>query len=192
MTAFWVALALSSVLAYPIFRVLIRLNSRQRVSEFAPDTHQAKQGTPTMGGLMIVIPFLIAVPFLNPLIEQRAPIPFVHGPANEYRVEVWGPCLLLFFLFAVIGFVDDFVVPRLFPGKRGLGWKQKLAMQVVSAVAYAVLIGHGGIQSVCDVVIILACANAYNFADGLDGLAASIGLLLIPGLVIVNIVCHRS
>jgi len=193
---FWLGLALSSLLAYPIFLLLLRLNSRQKVSEFAPETHQAKQGTPTMGGLIFVIPFALLVPFLGPLVEPKSPLGYMGTPLmgtllREYRFEAWGPALLLFLLFAVIGFVDDFVVPRLMPGKRGLGWKQKLAMQILVAIAYTLLIKHGGLQAVCDVFIILACANAYNFADGLDGLATSVGLLLIPGLIIVNLACHR-
>ena len=182
---FWVGLALSSLLAYPIFRLLIRLNSRQKVSEFAPESHQAKQGTPTMGGLIFVIPFLLVAPFLIRSSDYWHFAGRSGAPAYPPTANPWIINALLFFLFALIGFLDDFVVPRLMPGKRGLGWKQKLAMQFVAALLFGWLRADGGFQLAFDVVVILACANAYNFADGLDGLASSIGLLLIPGLIAV-------
>jgi phospho-N-acetylmuramoyl-pentapeptide-transferase len=163
-------LVLAVALAYPIFLALLKLNSRQKVSEYAPETHQAKQGTPTMGGLMFVVPFLIC-----------SLVPGWRGST---------PLTVVFFLFALIGFVDDFVVPRLFPGKRGLGWKQKLLMQFAAALLFAWQVERGAdlhLESMAfEVFSVLFCANAYNFADGLDGLAASIGLLIFPGLIVAS------
>lgn len=179
MSEFWYGLLLSTMLAYPIFRLLLQVKSRQTVSEFAPSTHQAKQGTPTMGGLLFVVPFALLAPLL-----EVGPVTSTLPSRNMSESSVNLVILGLFLAFAVIGFVDDFVVPRMFPGKRGLGWKPKLAMQFVAAGAYSALLGHRGLQIGMDVVMILAAANAYNFADGLDGLAASVGLLLLPGLMV--------
>lgn len=180
MMPFWIGLAVSSALAYPIYLMLLRLNSRQNVSEFAPETHQAKQGTPTMGGLIFVIPFVL----LAPLIPRGDE----YVTSSRSLLSTWAvsppiTITVLVLLFASIGLIDDFVVPRMAPGKRGLGWKQKLGMQFLAALAFGLMRSDGGWQLVFDVLVILACSNAYNFADGLDGLAASIGLLLIPGLI---------
>ncbi|HLK16954.1 MAG TPA: hypothetical protein VKT78_19270 [Fimbriimonadaceae bacterium] len=183
---FWLGLGLSSLLAYPIFRLLIVLNSRQKVSEYAPETHRAKQGTPTMGGLIFVIPFLIIAPLLAGSSDYWLFYGSTGQMADPRTNSPWLINAILVFLFAAIGFLDDFVVPRLMPGKRGLGWKQKLAMQFGAALLFGWLRADRGVQLGFDVFVILACANAYNFADGLDGLAASIGLLLIPGLVAVS------
>ena len=95
-------------------------------------------------------------------------------------------CVTRRFVCPQIGFLDDVVVPRVMPGKRGLGWKQKLAMQFLAALVFGWLRADRGGQLAFDVFMILACANAYNFADGLDGLAASIGLLLMPGLIAIS------
>lgn len=171
---FAVALLVSAVLSLPILTLLRRWKSRQTVSEFAPQTHQAKQGTPTMGGLIILAGAAAAMVFC--IIQQ--------GIEHEKDLAV---CLSLLVLFGLIGFLDDFVIPRMAKGKRGLGWKQKLALQFI-AVFLTTLIGDGiGFRSevgsnwvtfVGLVLFVLFFSNAYNFADGLDGLAAGLGLAL--------------
>ncbi|MHB8637336.1 MAG: MraY family glycosyltransferase [Fimbriimonadaceae bacterium] len=190
MMPFWLGLALSSILAYPIFCILIKLNSRQKVSEYAPESHQAKQGTPTMGGLIFVIPVVLAGLWMwlqlppRPTVFYTSSLP---SPEHAYREGSWLAIVFLFLSFALIGFVDDFVVPRLLPAKRGLGWRQKLGLQLIVAIAYTVATNRGTyLPRTVEVIAILACANAYNFADGLDGLASSIGLLLVPGLIVLG------
>lgn len=162
LTAFWAAFAASAVAAWPVYRVLLALRSRQTVSEYAPEGHQAKQGTPTMGGIIVLIGIAAG---------------FWYGGVRD--PALW----MATFGFAAIGFVDDFVVPRTRPGKRGLGWKPKIMMQAAVAAGALALwpfeLGPQGL-AVC-FTLILFFANAYNFADGLDGLAGTIGALLATG-----------
>lgn len=157
-SAFGGALLVSAAAAYPVYAVLLRLKARQTVSQHAPGTHQAKQGTPTMGGLMIVFGIFLALAALGAGV----------GP------------LLLLVGFTVVGFLDDFVVPRAMKGKRGLGWKQKLGMQILIAGSAAWLSFPGGdwMPIALASFLVLFFSNAYNFADGLDGLAGSLGLIL--------------
>lgn len=169
--AFWSSLIAGGVLAYPIYRLLLLTKSRQTVSEFAPPTHQAKQGTPTMGGLILVAAFTITTAVLS----------------NGGFIPISPGILALFLGFAFIGFTDDFLVPRWLKGKRGLGWKQKIMLQILVAgwAAYA----HGG--NVFDarwgltVFLILFAANAFNFIDGLDALAGSVLLAFCSGLAVL-------
>jgi len=77
-------------------------------------------------------------------------------------------------------------VPRIFTGKRGLGWKQKILMELVIVLIPILLFEHrtpfatfGGIM------IILGFANAFNFTDGMDGLAGSVGGFLLAGLLAI-------
>jgi phospho-N-acetylmuramoyl-pentapeptide-transferase len=170
---FFISLAASALLAYPIWKLLIRWKSRQTVSQYAPEGHQIKQGTPTMGGLIIAAGALIAY----------ALVTATWGDSTGPNVGVVG--LILFGGFGLIGFVDDFLVPRLIKGKRGLGWKQKILMQVVVA-ALGVLVFNGwhfdwlfGLS----VFLILFFSNAYNFSDGLDGLAGTLLLGFGGGLL---------
>jgi phospho-N-acetylmuramoyl-pentapeptide-transferase len=160
--AFWTAFAVAAILAKPILATLLRLNSRQTVSAYAPEGHQKKQGTPTMGGLIVIAGTLAAMLTVGP-----------RDPAAVF----------LLVGFALIGFVDDFVVPRRFVGKRGLGWKQKIAMQVVLAVAAALLARMGAGAAGAVVFLVLFFSNAYNFSDGIDGLAGTLLLGLGGGLL---------
>ena len=166
--SFWPSFAVAALLALPILKLLIGLKSRQTVSQFVPE-HQKKQGTPTMGGLIILVGVVAGLVTIQ-----------LNGFANTL------PYLLLFVGFAAVGFVDDFVVPRLFKNKRGLGWKQKLLMQIVLAAAVVYIADFKTPGPIAlGVFLILFFSNAYNFADGLDALAGSIGIFLFLGLVVI-------
>ncbi|MEZ0325043.1 MAG: hypothetical protein ACAH95_03995 [Fimbriimonas sp.] len=182
--AFWLAFGVAAVFAWPVYKMLLALQSRQTVSAFAPETHQVKQGTPTMGGLIIVagvLPVLIWH-ILLPAFRGFGDKPYSNG-SSEWSVAA----LVVFLGFALIGFTDDFLVPRLFPGTRGLGWKQKLLMQVVvGAVAAWLLTGAFGVAAAWTLFTVLFFANAFNFVDGLDGLAATVLLSLASGLMILG------
>ena len=159
-----VAAAIAALLAWPVFRMLLAMRSHQTVSEYAPEGHQKKQGTPTMGGIMVVLGLALGV--------------FVLGLANR---ELYA--MLWMLGFALIGFADDYLVPRLMPGKRGLGWKPKMVAQMALAVAAVPVLGwEWSVPGVAlAVFVVLFACNAYNFADGLDGLAGSLGIVLSLG-----------
>ncbi len=163
---FWIAFFVSAVLALPIRNVLIGLKSRQTVSEFVPE-HAQKQGTPTMGGLIVVAGVLAALGFF-----------MARGEAHA----VW-PLLPLIIGFAAIGFLDDFVVPRRFANKRGLGWKQKLILEFAVAAAVVAFAPATTLwQKAIWALLIVSYSNAYNFVDGMDGLAGGVALFFLPGL----------
>ncbi len=160
--AFWVAFAVAALLAKPVLATLLSLGSRQTVSAYAPEGHQKKQGTPTMGGLIVVGGALAAM--------------LVSGYRDASSI-------VLLVGFALIGFVDDYVVPRRFVGKRGLGWRQKILMQLAVAAGTALLARTSPAGMGLIVFLVLFFSNAYNFSDGLDGLAGTILLGLGGGLI---------
>jgi phospho-N-acetylmuramoyl-pentapeptide-transferase len=173
MKAFWIALIISAVASFPIMKLLAAMKSKQTVSQFAPEGHQLKQGTPTMGGLIILAGIFGAMPF----VETKLTMSFWGGSVSLV------PIATLMALFALIGFVDDYVVPRLMPGKRGLGWKQKIVMQVVAAVIPLMMAGYTTpLMLGFGTFMILFFANAYNFSDGLDGLAGTLLIGLLVGM----------
>ncbi len=175
---FWVSLVFAAAFALPIYRALLALKSRQVISEFVPE-HAKKQGTPTMGGLIVVIGFTLAC--LYATFMDLAP-----GPVLPVAVAL---CVG----FACIGFLDDFVVPRMDAGKRGLGWKQKLFLEIAIAGAAALWLRHGhlGTAVVLTTIVILFFANAYNFVDGMDGLAGSVLILFGGGLCALGLLQMR-
>lgn len=162
-SAFGLCFLAASVLAHPIYAALLAIRSRQTVSQHVAE-HAHKQGTPTMGGLIVVAGVSL-------WFASRA----VGGGA-------WLGAFVLLLGYALIGFVDDFLVPRLMKGKRGLGWTQKL---VAEAGFAALAIAIGGVTAPVPlglgIFLILFFANAFNFSDGLDWLSSSIFLALAAG-----------
>lgn len=165
------ALIASAVAAPILYKLLIRMGSRQTVSEFVPE-HGAKQGTPTMGGLIMVVGVLAA------LISSGDSTNFFTG--------------FLFVWFAFIGFLDDFLVPRLMPGKRGLGWMPKLLLQFVPFLVMWALAPTAPLWLIgITAFTVLFFANAYNFADGMDGLAGGIGMVLAAGMIVIAVMLGK-
>lgn len=157
-----VSFGVATVAAPFIFRMLLKKNSRQIVSEHVPE-HAQKQGTPTMGGLIVVLGVLAAM------------LAGMTG-SDWFRV-------VAFVWFAFIGFLDDFVLPRAGKGKRGLGWIPKLALQFAPFLALGLFTpGMQWWQVAIVAFVVLFFANAYNFADGMDGLAGGVGVQLALGL----------
>jgi phospho-N-acetylmuramoyl-pentapeptide-transferase len=181
LSMFWLALFIGLLIAKPIFSALLKYKAQQSIYQYAPGTHQVKQGTPTMGGLIIVFAFVLAA------VAQRIWQLSRYGEENPVEPLVPWSALIVFVGFALIGYFDDFVMPKVRQSKRGFAWKEKIILQL--AVAFGALWMHfnGALAPVViGVFIILFAANAYNFADGLDGLAGSIYVGLAIGLVVLN------
>ena len=170
------ALLLALVLGPPMIRLLKRRQIRQEIRQEGPKTHLAKAGTPTMGGLLILLAVVVATLLWMDL-------------SNRF---VWIALATLLALGAV-GFVDDFVK---FLKRRSLGLtgRGKLVPQFIVAflVAWAIWqwAGRGAISTVVTfpflkrvfldlgvfyilfvALIVVGSSNAVNLTDGLDGLA---------------------
>ena len=166
----------------PLLRVLrhFRIGKIIRVEE--PDRHFTKMGTPTMGGVMILLPVMLLTILLN--------------AASLIGVTVLGRSVLLpllvLFCYAVLGALDDWEGIR--GPRRGLGMRArtKFIFQLILALGIAF-----GLKYVLEVpemfwpgfeepislgvfyipiaaFIIVGMSNAVNFTDGLDGLAGLI------------------
>jgi phospho-N-acetylmuramoyl-pentapeptide-transferase len=167
----------------------VRQGKGQPIRADGPQSHLAKRGTPTMGGLLILISVSVSVLLWMNL-------------SNPY---VWA-CLLVTAGFGLIGFLDDYDKVKK-AHHAGLSGKTRLALEfLIAGVATWLMIRTGGtglhLPFVKDTVIdlgwfyiafgafvIVAFGNAVNLTDGLDGLAtmpviiASIAFLLIAYLV---------
>jgi phospho-N-acetylmuramoyl-pentapeptide-transferase len=197
--------ALSLVLTLIGTRYAIRLFAArgygQLIRDDGPTTHHTKRGTPTMGGLVIVLASAISY-FLAKLLTGHAPS---------------ASALLLLFLFvglALVGFLDDFI--KIYK-QRNLGLRSgaKITGQTAIAVVFAVLsfspwfeddngVTPAGrhISFIRDfsqwtvpvvllvlfiLVLITGASNAVNLTDGLDGLATGASGLVLGAYTIVNI-----
>ena len=161
-----VAFLVAAVAAPFTLGLLRKAGSRQKVSEHVPE-HASKQGTPTMGGLIVLLGLAAAMAFV-PSGERAVPIVLLVG-------------------FALIGFVDDFVVPRWLSHTRGLGWKQKFVLQaVVAAGAYWLGGARDPWAMAFLVVVVMFFANAFNFSDGMDSLAGGLAVMMAIGFAVIG------
>lgn len=146
---------------------LHQLKFGQSIREEGPKSHQAKSGTPTMGGMMIILGLVVGA-----------------LAAGQWSVEL-GLALFIVLGHFVIGFVDDYIkVVR--KHNLGLKAKQKLLGQIIMAamVAYfgnlptdlwVPFVGNVELGSFFYVLlffVLVGTTNAVNLTDGLDGLAA--------------------
>jgi phospho-N-acetylmuramoyl-pentapeptide-transferase len=163
LSSFWIALAVSAALSWPLLVVMRRLKAEAVISQYTPE-HAIKAGTPSMGGIAPLLAVL-AVSLVAILVWKREP------PATKaIGIGLIG--------FGLLGFFDDFLIPKFMKGKRGFGWTQKLILQIgITALMVAVLKPIGSFQVVASGFLILFFANAVNFSDGLDGLCG--GLLIV-------------
>lgn len=174
---------LITVLASPIFiPFLRRLKFGQSIREEGPKSHMKKSGTPTMGGLMIVLSIVATTVIMIGKITTNT------------LASDSGLLLMVLIGFAVLGFIDDYIKVVL---KRNLGLtaKQKLIGQIAIAVLFYIILrtrefptylGIPGTEIQFDlgwtyillvIVMIVGSSNAVNLTDGLDGLLAGTAVI---------------
>ena len=167
----------------------VRQGKGQPIRDDGPQSHLAKVGTPTMGGLMILTAVFIAILLWMDL----------------RNIYVWS-CLLVMAGFGLVGFKDDYdkVKKR---SHKGLSGRARLLFEFsIAAVAVALITSHSGtllylpfikgpvadlgyFYIVFGAFVIVAFGNAVNLTDGLDGLAtmpviiACLAFMLIAYLV---------
>jgi phospho-N-acetylmuramoyl-pentapeptide-transferase len=176
------AFLVSSLLAMPIVKVLKKVRAGQNILEYVVQ-HESKAGTPTMGGIIFIIPVVIVC-----LVEFT--------PASLVAMS-------LMLGFGLVGFLDDFIKIK-FGRNLGLKPYQKIIAQLgLSAIgAYFVYaskdigtdvnipfvgqvdFGWGIIPFV--MLIYIATTNSVNLTDGIDGLAGmtSVGYFVVFAIIL--------
>lgn len=190
------AMMLGFVLAIIVGIILIpllkSLKMRQRVSLKIGERHLKKDGTPTMGGLIFIIPTILSI-FL---LYLRGSIEISH---NLMIV------IFVFLAYAALGFVDDYTKIK-YKNNKGLSITFKLLIQtIIALVFFYIFIKNGGNPTVeisslgikidlnwtyglFILFLLVGTSNAVNITDGLDGLAGGLSLIafLAYGLIAWN------
>ncbi len=189
-----VALIVSIVIGPRFIEFLRRNEFGQHIREDGPEHHMTKQGTPTMGGLLIL--FAATVAFL---------------PVTHYTLR---GLTVLFATLAcgAIGFLDDFIK---LTHKRSLGLRGRWKLLLLALVTVVVAVVARHLHLSTDVyvplanvsiplswawypflfLIIAGASNGTNLADGLDGLAAGTGIIALftfTAMMIVSFVRSSS
>lgn len=185
-----IAFAISAILCPIVIPFLHRLKFGQQVRDDGPQAHLKKQGTPTMGGLMISTSIVITSLFY----------------IRDYPKII--PVLFVTVGFGIIGFLDDYI-KIVMKRSEGLNPVQKLIGQFVITgifVYYLLKSGEVGTEVLIPFTggfeggyfwdlgilfipfvffVILGTDNGVNFTDGLDGLCTSVTILVATFMTIV-------
>lgn len=184
--AFLVAFVIAVLLAPLVIKITKRLKFGQNILHYV-ESHSQKQGTPTMGGLIFIFAIIIAsLIFIN----------------NNHSLAI--VTLAVFFGFAVLGFLDDFIKIKF---KRNLGLRayQKIIGQVglsliVSLFVYfnplvgsKIYLPFTNIQLDLSwgiipfvMLVFIAATNSVNLTDGLDGLAGGVSIAYLMGFGVIS------
>jgi len=183
------AFVLSTLLCPIMIPFLKKLKFGQYIREEGPREHRKKSGTPTMGGLVIVLAAVIPSLF------------YVKSYPNTI------PILFMTLGFGLIGFLDDYIKVVM---KRNLGLRawQKMALQMVVTAIFAVYLLEltelgtsmlipflkkeielptGGFVALLFFVV-AGTVNGANLTDGLDGLASGVTVIISVFFTVVSIV----
>ncbi len=198
-TAALIGFAVTAVSGIWLVPYLRRLKYGQTILEEGPNWHMKKQGTPTMGGFMmllgvvmaVVAGFIVGVPEMDFIMDRVIIMRMIGG-------------IIMAIGFGMIGFFDDYVKVS---KKQNLGLTaiQKLILQFGVAAAYMLTLYNAGDHStivqipflfqidfgilyypLC-VIGIAYIVNAVNITDGLDGLAASITFVSACGFIVMAV-----
>ena len=199
-----IALIVSILFTPYLIRVFSRQGFGQEIREEGPEGHKSKRGTPTMGGVAILVAMVVgyfAAHLITSMVSEDSESPTASG-------------LLVLFLtvgLGLVGFLDDFIKIR---KQRNLGLNKtaKMVGQLVVAVAFAVLavnfadeygfrpasvnlsfvrdltvISFGTIGFVVFCYLLVSgWSNAVNFTDGLDGLAGGSSAMVFGTYVVIT------
>ncbi len=169
-----------------VIPVLRRLKVGQSIREEGPKSHYAKSGTPTMGGVLIILGIIISI-----------------TTGRFYSKEI-GAVIFFILGFGIIGFLDDYIKVVL---KRNLGLKayQKIIGQLIFAILLAF---YGSVYSIhgtklvipfmvntyidlgafyipFTTFVIIGIVNAVNLTDGLDGLNTGVTLIVMAAFSLI-------
>lgn len=188
----------SVVISFFVIPILRKLKVGQIERKEGPQSHLKKQGTPTMGGIIMIIVILALTLFCH------------YDYMKDEQIEIAKNLLPLLFVtigFGMIGFIDDFK-KLVLKNTKGLSPKAKMFGLLIIAVSYTLIlinvfnIGTDIYIPFVDmyftlpvwfyipfvIVVMLATTNAVNLTDGIDGLATSVTTIMITCLTVIAII----
>ena len=175
------------LIAIPLLK---RINVRQSLSTYLGKTHSKKAGTPTMGGIIFIIPTFVSVGLL----------------AFLDKIELTSNLIIVMFVFlsyALLGFIDDYLIIKRH-NNIGLTEFQKLAGQLFIALIFFYIYMKNGSTATLDITslnihipmgwfygifilfMLVASSNAFNITDGLDGLAGGLSIIAYLAFALIS------
>ena len=186
MVSFFIAV----FLGYFLLPILRKLNFKQNVSKHITERHLKKEGTPTIGGLIFIIPTIITMVVL-----------YFKG-----SLEITHSLIIIMFVFisySILGFLDDYIKIKKH-NNGGLSIIQKLVAQVLIAVVFFYIYMRGGgsthlvitslnidwdlkwFYGLFILFLLVGSSNAVNITDGEDGLAGGLSAIAFLSFGIIS------
>ena len=185
------------IVALIIIPILKKMKVGQIERDDGPQSHLKKQGTPTMGGIIMMISMIIGVTISY--------FYYIFQGQNDVAQKLL-PILCLTMGFGIIGFIDDFK-KLVLKNTKGLKPSYKMLGLLIISVAYVVFLVKGlniGTETYIPIlktyidmpiwvyipfaiVVILGTTNAVNLTDGIDGLSSSVCSIIISCLSVIAI-----
>ena len=181
---------LSIVVGLMIIPVLRKLKAGQTVSNLINKRHQLKNGTPTIGGLIFIIPPIVTILLL-----------YLKGSiAISTNLII---VLFVFIAYAILGFIDDYLKIK-YHNNKGLSTLTKLIFQVFIAVVFYTIYKYNGGSTTLEVTllgikwelgffygifilfVLVGTTNAVNITDGLDGLCGGLSVMALLAYGVIS------
>lgn len=188
--ALMIGFIMSSIFGLILIPLLKKVNIRQRVNLFLRGRHKEKNGTPTMGGLIFIIPTILTTLLL--IVTGK-----IDFSENLFIV------MFVFVAYALLGFTDDYLSIKR-KNNEGLTEIQKLAGQLIIALVFFYIYLKSGSKPILDIhtlgveidlgwfygvfllFILVASSNAVNITDGLDGLAGGLSVIAFLAFALIT------
>ena len=190
-----ISFVLTTILALMIIPVLRKLKIGQKERDDGPKSHLSKQGTPTMGGIIMIISIIIS--------SIGSYIYLISKDSNTAQNII--PILCISVGFGVVGLIDDFI-KLVLKNTEGLKPKYKMLGLLVISVIYVLVMTNKLGTSIFipifktsillpifvyipfAICVILGSTNAVNLTDGIDGLSSSVSVIIISCLTVIGII----
>ena len=164
-----------------VIPILKKMKASQTLNKYLERTHSYKKGTPTMGGIIFILPTLLITISLGLLKKINI----------SYTLII---IIFTFISYAIIGFIDDYLIIKQHSNK-GLTKSEKFTMQVIVSIIFFYLFmkgknepliwihtlkikqNIGWMYGIFILFILTASSHAVNLTDGLDGLAGGLSVI---------------
>ena len=178
---------ITGIILVPLLR---KFKISQTISSYLEKKHKEKSGIPTMGGLIFILPTIVAI--IGMIILGK-----IQFSSNLFIV------LFVFISYAILGFIDDFLIIKRHKNE-GLTEFQKLFGQIVIALIFFFIYMKSGAKPVLEfytlgieinlgwfygiflLFMLVASSNAVNITDGLDGLAGGLSLIAFLTFALIS------
>lgn len=191
--------AITVILSFIIIPILRRRKVGQIERDDGPQSHLKKQGTPTMGGIIIILSMIIVCVGLFFYYTKYRPEPTI---AKNIL-----PLLITSVGFGLIGFIDDFK-KLVLKNTKGLSPTAKMIGLLIIAVGYTIYLTNVlkigtdiyipfaktsivlpiWLYIPLAILVMLGTTNAINLTDGIDGLSSSVTTIILTCLTVIAII----